>query len=143
MRAERKGPLLPPQHISHAGREPRTLTPKPRLDTHASHPDSRPLQCHRGMVGGEKTLPALRDQADTGDRGSTAAQAATRASRIRLLYKLSGQLGNSSGRVSTSFPPRESQKYTGAKLYIYMGRDLNPGGGDTVQRTEGGQAADH
>ena len=29
------------------------------------------------------------------------------------------------------------------RINIYMGRDLNPGGGDTVQRTEGGQAADH
>ena len=67
MRAERKGPLLPPQHISHAGREPRTLTPDPRLDTHASHPDSRPLQCHRGMVGGEKKLPAMVEECSIAD----------------------------------------------------------------------------
>ena len=73
-----------------------------------------------GLDEAEKTLPALRDQADTGDRGSTAAQAATRASRIRLLYKLSGQLGNSSGRVSTSFPPRESQKSIPEPNYIYI-----------------------
>ena len=74
MRAERKGPLLPPQHISHAGREPRTLTPKPRLDTHASHPDSRPLQCHRGMVGGEKMLPAMVEECAIADCDSAPKQ---------------------------------------------------------------------
>ena len=79
-----------------------------------------PRPCRGTTAAKEKTLPALRDQADTGDRGSTAAQAATRASRIRLLYKLSGQLGNSSGRVSTSFPPRESQKSIPEPNYIYI-----------------------
>ena len=39
MRAERKGPLLPPQHISHAGREPRTPTPQPE----AGHPSQPTL----------------------------------------------------------------------------------------------------
>ena len=63
MRAERKGPLLPPQHISHAGREPRTLTPNPRPDTRPADPTSRPHQCHRGMVGGDvKVAHAAHDR---------------------------------------------------------------------------------
>ena len=63
MRAERKGPLLPPQHISHAGREPRTLTPNPRPDTRPADPPSRPHQCHRGMVGGDvKVAHAAHDR---------------------------------------------------------------------------------
>ena len=56
MRAERKGPLLPPQHISHAGGEPRTLTPNPRLDTHASRPDSRHSSATGGWWVGAKIL---------------------------------------------------------------------------------------
>ena len=49
MRAERKGPLLPPQHISHAGREPRTPTPQPE----AGHPSQPTLPlAHPSATGG-------------------------------------------------------------------------------------------
>ena len=106
MRAERKGPLLTPQHISHAGREPRTLTPNPRPDTRPADPPSRPHQCHRGMVGGDvKVAHAAHDRASTAVRRSNAARV------------------NSNVSV-TSLSPQRTEELTDPRnesyIYIYM-----------------------
>ena len=112
MRAERKGPLLPPRHISHAGREPRTLTPTrgwtlmPATLT-LTHPSAT-----GGWWAGRKLCPAPRSCRHWRSRQH-------RSSGCNANFTNSVTFGMQ-GYARTDFPVEWSKVHRSQIIYIYM-----------------------